>query len=140
MQMHPNSATLWLTGGFECGNASLVASTNAINLKPERDKSISLFVAFYSCILSYCVCKAPIKARPQTPRDAEEELHDDLGVVATMVLSKTSPAHANNHPRRFDGTATHFDILREPEGSWSIRETHHIESRIVRDGKSGPPL
>lgn len=100
VQMSPDSATLWLTGGFECGNASLVTSTNAINPKPERDKSISLFIAFYSCVLNYCVCKAPIKARPQTPRDAEEEPHDDLGVVAAMVLSTTSPAHAGNHPRR----------------------------------------
>jgi mannose-6-phosphate isomerase-like protein (cupin superfamily) len=40
----------------------------------------------------------------------------------------------------FDGTATHFDILQEPNGSWSIRETHHIENQIVRDGKSGPPM
>ncbi|KAH7323180.1 hypothetical protein B0I35DRAFT_194131 [Stachybotrys elegans] len=38
------------------------------------------------------------------------------------------------------GNMARFDILDEPDGSWTVQETHFIDNPHVRAGRSGPPL
>lgn len=38
------------------------------------------------------------------------------------------------------GGMARFEVLDEPEGRWSVRETHYIDNAAVKAGMSGPPL
>ena len=33
-----------------------------------------------------------------------------------------------------------YEFLADNNGRWTVRETHYINNRIVREGLSGPPL
>lgn len=38
------------------------------------------------------------------------------------------------------GEMARFEVLDDPDGRWSVRETHYIRNAAVKAGRSGPPL
>ena len=38
-----------------------------------------------------------------------------------------------------DGAAL-FEFKKEDDGRWVVVETHYMDNKIVREGRSGPPL